>query len=56
MELTIQNITHRYGNLCALNNVSIALTPGIYGILGPNGSGKSGAVKLDEVIQKTVPK
>lgn len=41
MELTIKNITHRYGNLCALNNVSIALTPGIYGLLGPNGSGKS---------------
>ena len=41
MELTIQNITHRYGNLCALNNVSIVLTPGIYGFLGPNGSGKS---------------
>lgn len=41
MELTIQNITHMYGSLCALNNVSIVLTPGIYGILGPNGSGKS---------------
>lgn len=41
MELKLEHITHMYGNLCALNDVSFSLTPGVYGLLGPNGSGKS---------------
>ena len=41
MELCLSHLTHMYGSLCALNDVCLTLTPGIYGLLGPNGSGKS---------------
>lgn len=43
MELAIQNVTKRYnkGKKTALDQFSVELTPGIYGILGPNGAGKS---------------
>ena len=37
MELRLEHITHRYGEVCALNDVNLSLTPGVYGLLGPNG-------------------
>jgi branched-chain amino acid transport system ATP-binding protein len=40
--LEIQNLSHRFGGLVALNNVSISIKKGsIHGVVGPNGSGKS---------------
>lgn len=39
--LSIENLLKHYGSKCALNNVSLTLTDGIYGLLGPNGAGKS---------------
>ncbi|MDE6724048.1 MAG: ABC transporter ATP-binding protein [Ruminiclostridium sp.] len=39
--LEIKNISKHYGSKCALNNISLTLTNGIYGLLGPNGAGKS---------------
>ncbi len=39
--LEIKNLTKEYGDVRALDDVSVVLEPGIYGILGPNGSGKS---------------
>lgn len=41
MELELCGITKRYKSKLALDGVSLALTPGIYGLLGPNGAGKS---------------
>lgn len=41
MNLKVINLSKKYGDNYALNNVSINFTNGIYGILGPNGSGKS---------------
>ena len=43
MELLIQNVCKQYkkGSVWALKDVSIRLTPGVYGLLGPNGAGKS---------------
>lgn len=41
MELELCGVTKRYKNKLALNGISLALTPGIYGLLGPNGAGKS---------------
>ena len=46
MELNIINLTKYYGNHCALNDVSITLTNGIYGLLGANGAGKSTLMNL----------
>ena len=41
MEIKLKKLCKSYGNKRALKNVSLELTPGIYGLLGPNGAGKS---------------
>lgn len=41
MRLEIKNLTKQYGKQLALNDLSITLEPGIYGILGANGAGKA---------------
>lgn len=40
--LEIKNLTKKYGNFVALDNLSLTINQGnIFGILGPNGSGKT---------------
>ena len=46
MRLELTNLTKRYGELTALDSLSIAFEPGIYGILGANGAGKSTMMSL----------
>lgn len=41
MELTLQNITKKYERILVLNDISLTLKPGIYGLLGANGAGKT---------------
>ncbi len=40
-ELTLKNVTKKYGQKIALNDCSICFKTGINALLGPNGSGKS---------------
>ncbi len=44
--LEIINLTKKYGDFTAVNNISITLEKGIYGILGANGAGKSTFLNL----------
>ena len=45
VELT--NLTRRFGDFIAVNNVSLQIKEGsIYGFLGPNGSGKSTTIRM----------
>lgn len=39
--LELKNISKKYGDKIALDNVSMILSEGVYGLLGPNGAGKS---------------
>ena len=46
-KLTYENVTMRFGDVTALDHVSLSLKPGhIYGLLGRNGAGKSTLLSL----------
>ena len=44
--LTIDHVTKKYGKFTALNDISLQLESGVYGLLAPNGAGKTTLIKL----------
>ncbi|MDY6862089.1 MAG: ABC transporter ATP-binding protein [Thermodesulfobacteriota bacterium] len=45
--IEVKNLTKRYGNFLALNNLSFTVNKGeIFGFLGPNGAGKTTTIKI----------
>lgn len=45
--IEVQQLTKRYGDLTAVNNISFSVTSGqILGFLGPNGSGKTTTMRI----------
>lgn len=47
MNISISNVTKRYGDLVAVSDLSFDVRPGeLFGLLGPNGSGKTTTVKM----------
>jgi ABC-2 type transport system ATP-binding protein len=44
--IAVQQLSKWYGQVSALNDVTISVPPGITGLLGPNGAGKSTFMKL----------
>lgn len=50
--LVAENITKKYGDFTALNNVSLSIPKGtIFGLLGPNGAGKTSFIRvLNQII------
>ncbi|MCI4336642.1 MAG: ABC transporter ATP-binding protein [Thermoplasmata archaeon] len=41
-----ESVTHRFGEVEALSNLSVELVPGTIGLVGPNGSGKTTLIRL----------
>ena len=46
MKLTIENLTKKYGQVTAVNQMNVTLKPGIIGLLGANGSGKTTLLRM----------
>lgn len=46
MEIQLDNLTKQYGSRTAVDGVSIALKPGVYGLLGANGAGKTTLMRM----------
>lgn len=46
MELQLQNLSKQYGTKCAVDNVNVSLTAGVYGLLGANGAGKTTLMRM----------
>ena len=44
--IELQNATKLYQNVIGINDMSLSLAPGTYGLLGPNGSGKTTLINL----------
>ena len=39
--VALEQVSRWFGNVVAVNDVTMRLTPGVTGLLGPNGAGKS---------------
>jgi ABC-2 type transport system ATP-binding protein len=49
----VKNLTKRYGQLVAVNDVSFSIEKGeVFGLLGPNGAGKTTTVEMIEGLRK----
>lgn len=46
MTLELKNVTKKFEDRIILNDISIELEPGVYGLLGANGSGKSTLMRI----------
>lgn len=46
MELAIEHITKSYKDKTAVNDVSLRITPGVWGLLGQNGAGKTTLMRI----------
>jgi len=52
--LEIRNLVKQYPSVCAVNDVSFAIEPGIcFGLLGPNGAGKTTTIEIIEGITRS---
>lgn len=46
MELLINRVSKQFRNKIAVDNISLNLTPGVYGLLGANGAGKTTLMRM----------
>jgi ABC-2 type transport system ATP-binding protein len=44
--ITIDNVSRWFGNVVAVNDITMSIGPGVTGLLGPNGAGKSTLINM----------
>lgn len=52
MELSIENVTKQFKDVKAVDDVSLSITPGVWGLLGANGAGKTTLMRMIAGIMK----
>lgn len=52
MELTIEHVSKQFKDIKAVNDVSLQITPGVWGLLGANGAGKTTLMRMIAGIMK----
>lgn len=52
VSLSVKNISKSFKDVNALQNVSVELKPGIYGLIGPNGAGKSTLIRVITMLEQ----
>jgi len=51
--IIVKNLTKKFGNLIAVNNISFSVKKGeIFGFLGPNGAGKTTTINILSTLLK----
>ena len=54
MEISIDNLTKNFGKTKALDNISLKIGQGMFGLLGKNGAGKTTLMRtIATLINKT---
>lgn len=46
MQLTITNLSKKFGDFTAIDNLNVTMTTGVYGLLGVNGAGKTTLMRM----------
>ena len=46
MELQMVNVTRKFGDFCAVDDLNLTITNGVYGLLGVNGAGKTTLMRM----------
>lgn len=52
MELYLEHVTKQFKDMTAVNDVSLQITPGVWGLLGANGAGKTTLMRMIAGIMK----
>ena len=52
MELCIEHITKKFSDIVAVDDISLRITPGVWGLLGANGAGKTTLMRMIAGIMK----
>ena len=46
MKLQMVNVTRKFGDFCAVDDLNLTITNGVYGLLGMNGAGKTTLMRM----------
>jgi len=46
MELFVENVSKKFKDMTAVDDVSLRITPGVWGLLGANGAGKTTLMRM----------